>query len=267
MSAAAALPPTPAIVPGRVRHLRRTPLSHGFDHRVYQWLVDLADPFRLPVVLRPFARWYAKDHLGDPGPASERTDPGAQLLRIKSNVEKFLAVRDVDLGPDGRVLMLANARVLGYVFDPLTVFWCFSGETLRAVVAEVHNTYGERTAYLLEPASGPGIRSGALRTQVPKHFYVSPFNDVSGDYDINVRLDSGRVGVSISLLHAGAPVFTASFDGRPTAYTPRRLTRTLITNPFMPQRVSALIALHGIWLWLRRLPVRARPPHTPPEGV
>ena len=263
MSTAADLPPTPAIVPGRVRHLRRTPLRHGFDHRVYQWLVDLDDPPRLPAILRPFARLYAKDHLGDPGPTSQMTDPRAQLLRIKGNVENFLAVRDVDLGPDGRVLMLANARVLGYVFDPLSVFWCYSGQTLRAVVAEVHNTYGERTAYLLEPES----QAATLRTQVPKHFYVSPFNDVSGDYAITVRLDSQRVGVSISLLRAGAAVFTANFDGRPAAYTPRLLTRALITNPLMPQRVSALIALHGVWLWLRRLPVRARPAHTPPEGV
>lgn len=256
-------PPTPALVHGHVRHIRRTPLRHGFDHRVYQWLVDLDEPPRIPVPLRPFARVYARDHLGSPGPDGERTDPRAQQLRIKANVENFLAKRDVDLGPDGRVLMLANARVLGYVFDPLTVFWCYAGHELRCVVAEVHNTYGERTAYLLEPDPD----RAELHSRVPKHFYVSPFNDVSGDYDIDVRLGEDQVFVSISLLRDGAKMFTASFDGRPTAYTPRRLVRALVTNPFMPQRVSALIAVHGVWLWLRRLPVRARPAHVPPEGV
>ena len=73
--------------------------------------------------------------------------------------------------------MLANARFLGYVFDPLTVFWCFAADgSLRCVVAEVHNTYGERHAYLLRPeADGTA--------EVGKEFYVSPFNDVSGRYD------------------------------------------------------------------------------------
>lgn len=257
------LPSTPALVQGRVRHVRRTPLEHGFDHRVYQWLVDLDEPPRIPAALRPFARWYAGDHLGEPGPDAERTDPLAQQLRIKANVENFLAQRDVHLGADGRILMLSNARVLGYVFDPLTVFWCYAGTELRCVVAEVHNTYGERTAYLLEAEPHRPV----LHSRVPKHFYVSPFNDVSGDYDIDVRLDSDRVFVSISLLREGSKMFTASFDGRARAYTPRLFGRVLITNPMMPQRVTALIAIHGVWLWFRRLPVRARPAHTPPEGV
>ncbi|ORM31878.1 DUF1365 domain-containing protein [Williamsia sp. 1135] len=263
MSPQSTSPPTPALVQGRVRHLRRTPLEYGFDHRVYQWLVDLDEPPRVPAALRPFARLYAADHLGEAGPDAERTDPLAQQLRIKANVESFLAQRDVELGAGGRILMLSNARVLGYVFDPLTVFWCYAGTELRCVVAEVHNTYGERTAYLLEPEPD----RAALHSRVPKHFYVSPFNDVSGDYDIDVRLDTDRVFVSISLLREGAKMFTASFDGRARAYTPRLLGHLLITNPLMPQRVTALIAFHGVWLWLRRLPVRARPAHIPPEGV
>ena len=91
--------------------------------------------------------------------------------------KRFLAARGVDLG-GGRVTMLAQARVFGYVFNPLTVYWCHRPDgTLACVVAEVHNTYRQRHAYLL------ARRSGA---EVPKQFYVSPFYPVDGRYRMSL---------------------------------------------------------------------------------
>ena len=145
--------------------------------------------------------------------------------------------------------MLANARVLGHVFDPLTVFWCFGADgDLACVVAEVHNTYAERHVYLLRPdASG--------RASAEKEFYVSPFNDLSGRYEMRFVLRPDRVGASITLVRDGSAGFTASFSGQPVAATSRAVARQVLSHPLMPQRVSALIRLHGIWLWLRRLPL------------
>ena len=104
-------PPLPALVEGTVRHDRLAPVHHAFRYRVYQWLVDLDRMPRPPAWLRPFAGFRSADHLGDP------------TRSIRANVEAFCAGRGVDVG-DCRILMLANARVLGHVFDPLTVFWC-----------------------------------------------------------------------------------------------------------------------------------------------
>ena len=141
------LPVLPAIVDGFVAHRRRGPIGHEFRHRVYQWLVDLDHLPRPPWYLRPVAGFDARDHLGGTGPDASGD--------IKRNVERFLAQRGVDLGAGGRIVMLANARVFGHVFDPLTVFWCFGTDRdLRCVVAEVHNTYGERHAYLLTLGTG-----------------------------------------------------------------------------------------------------------------
>ncbi|MBT0568192.1 DUF1365 domain-containing protein [Williamsia sp. CHRR-6] len=253
MSTALELPPLPAIVTGTVAHARRGRSAHRFRHRVYQWLIDLDAPPRLPRPLRPFARFRSGDHLGS------IADGGAP--QIKDNVLRYLAANDVDLGPQPRILMLANARVLGYVFDPLSVFWCLRHDgTPECLVAEVHNTYGERTAYLLRPdAHG--------RAEADKSFYVSPFNDVSGRYRMVFRLDRDQVVVTITLDRPGMPPFSASFMGAPTAATPRRVLRAVLTMPLMPQRVTGLIAAHGVWLWLRRLPVIPRPPHTPPQEV
>jgi len=147
------------------------------------------------------------------------------------------------------------------VFDPLSVFWCFASDgILVCVVAEVHNTYGERHAYLLRPD-----RAGAAVTD--KAFYVSPFFDVSGSYGLRFTLRPDLVSATVTLRRQGTVAFTATFRGRPEPATRQALARLLIRQPFMTQRVSALIRVHGIWLWLHRLPTRSRPDHTRQQGV
>ncbi|MEH3156661.1 MAG: DUF1365 domain-containing protein [Gordonia paraffinivorans] len=247
------LPRLPALVVGEVAHERRSPVRHRFSHRAYQWLIDLDDPPRPPSVLRPFARFHAADHLGH--------DDGGGAASIRANVERFLAAQGVHLPTGSRIVMLANARVLGYVFDPLSVFWCLHPDgSVICLVAEVHNTYGERTAYLLHPDS-----HGTAVTD--KTFYVSPFNDVSGTYRMRFVLRDDAVAVSIRLDRDGHAPFHASFTGAPRPATARRLLRAVITMPLMPQRARTLITVHGVWLWLRRLPVVPRPAHTPAQEI
>jgi len=243
------LPPLPALVAGQVTHRRPGPVRHSFRHRVYQWLVDLDCLPRQPWPLRAFARFSSADHLGDPA------------LPIKDNIENYLALGGIGLGDRGRVLMLAGARVLGHVFDPLSVFWCYDSDgVLACVVAEVRNTYRERHAYLLRP-------DGAGTAVTDKAFHVSPFFDVSGTYELRFTLRPDLVATTVTLRREGAVAFSAAFRGRPEPATSRNLARRLIRQPLMPQRVSALIRVHGIWLWLRGLPVRAHPHHTRQEGV
>jgi len=236
-------------VVGGVSHRRLGPVAHSFRHGAYQWLVDLDALPAPPAYLRPFAGFRSADHLGDPA------------LPIKTNVERFLALRDIDLGAGARILMLANARILGHVFDPLSVFWCYDGEGgLACVVAEVHNTYGERHAYLLHPDA-----EGAAEQD--KELHVSPFFDVSGSYQLRFAIGPGLVATTVTLRRAGSLAFCATFRGRPQPATPTAVLRQLIRRPLMTQRVSALIRMHGIWLWLRGLPLRPRPAHVPQEGV
>jgi DUF1365 family protein len=243
-----ALPTLPALVEGFVSHSRKGPVRHGFRHGVYQWLVDLDDLPRMPRWLRPFASFHSADHLGDPGRS------------IKDNVLAFAAGEGIDL-TGGRVLMLANARVLGHVFDPLSVHWCLdaSGD-LACVVAEVHNTYGERHAYLLRP-------DGRGTAWTDKELYVSPFYDVSGRYQLTFTLTPGQVATTVVLHRDGEVAFGATFRGTPRPATPRRLVGQVLRRPLMPQQVTALIRVHGVWLWLRRLPVAPRPRHRAQEGV
>lgn len=243
-----ALPVLPALVEGSVGHTRRTPLRHRFSYRVYQWLVDVDDLPRMPLPLRAFSSFRASDHIGDPD------------ATIKQNIERFCAAQGVDISGH-RVLMLANARVLGHTFDPLSVFWAIAGDgSLTCIVAEVHNTYGERHAYLLQPDQ-------AGRAVVDKSFYVSPFFTVDGRYDLQFTLTPEQVSSSIVLRQGGDAVFSATFRGTPRPATSRRLAKLLVKMPLMTHRTSLLIRIQGVRLWLRRLPVVPRPAHEPQEGT
>jgi DUF1365 family protein len=231
-------PTVPSLVVGTVSHRRRTPVRHSFELAQYQWLVDVDDLPRVPVL----ARFDAADHLDGGG--------------FRHDLTRWLAGRDVTLEPDDRVLMLAHARSFGHVFDPLTVFWCLRPDgAVRAVVLEVHNTYGERHSYLVD-ADDRG------RAKVDKAFYVSPFNDTSGRYDVALVLSPDLVRVSVGLDRGGERVFTAVSSGAPVPATTRAVLRTFARHLFMTYRVSALIRWHGIRLWLARLPVQPRPAHS-----
>jgi uncharacterized protein len=237
--------PLPALVVGRITHRRYGAVRHAFQHRIHQWLVDLDSlPGRQPELL-----FRSEDHLGDP------------RLSIKANVENFLTLNGIRLGDRGRVLMLAHARVLRHVFNPLSVFWCYHGSgQLAAIVAEVHNTYGERHAYVVRTDEDGIAVTG-------KEFHVSPFFNVDGVYELRFMLGPDRVSTVVTLRRDGVVAFVATFRGRPEPATRRAVARMRIRQPLTPHRVSVLIRMHGIWLWLRRLPVQPHSAHIRQAGV
>ncbi len=231
-----------------ITHARTAPLHNVFTYRSYQWLVDLDHLPRLGPGLRLLARFDARDHLGDPGRS------------IRENVDRFLRTRGEDLG-GGRVTMLAHARVLGYVFNPLTVYWCHrADDTLACVVAEVHNTYGQRHAYLLHTDERG-------RAQVPKEFYVSPFYPVDGQYQMSLPEPGRRLALSVKLGRPDGHSFAASVHGRGVPATARALISAASRHPWSTAAVAARIRWQGIRLYLRGLRVIPRPAHLPQEGV
>ncbi|MFF5503722.1 DUF1365 domain-containing protein [Streptomyces roseolus] len=239
---------TPALYECVITHVRHTPLRHVLRHRTYLWCVE---PERLPVLpraLRPLARFDARDHFaGTTG-------------SVRAGLDAFLAAHGVDL-EGGRVVMLAHARVLGFVFNPLSVFWCHdSTGALVCVVAEVHNTYGQRHCYLLRTDE-------AGEAEADKEFYVSPFFAVEGRYRMRLPLPGERLGLTIRLEHGGGRAFTAVVRGiRRPASVPALLSAS-VRRPWSTVAVWAGIRRHGIHLLLRGLPVHPRPRPTPQKGM
>ena len=228
-----------------ISHTRREPLRKHFTQRSTWWVADLDD---LPDHGR-WTRFEARDHLGDP----DRS--------IRDNVAAFLDLHGVSLdGPEGRgqVLMATQPRAFGFCFNPISVFWCRDGaDRPLATLVEVHNTYGDRHAYLVRPDERG-------RASVPKAMYVSPFHGTDGHYDLVVPdpRDAGRLLVSVRLTTEDGAVFDASVRGRRTP-----LTRRAVRRAAPAAAIGALlIRVHGIALWMRRLGVQPRPCHHQ-EGV
>jgi uncharacterized protein len=233
-----------------VGHQRLESLDDAFTHRLYLWLVDLDDLPRLPAPLRPFARFRAADHIGHPDGT------------IRENLDAFLAARGMER--PARVRMLAHARVLGWVFNPITLYWCRDADgALVAVVAEVHNTYGGRHHYLLEVSDDPE----AGRARVDKDFYVSPFFPVDGEYRMRVPEPGETLSATIVLRRDGGTAFVATLRGRRRPVTARTVLAAVLRHPAVTLRVSAAIRHRGIRLWARGLPVIARRPVDTGRGL
>ena len=231
--------PTPAIYSVDISHVRAEPVRHDVRHSSYLWFVDLDD---LPSH-GPLARFRAKDHLGDPDHS------------LRENIDAYLAENGIDLA-GGRITMLTNARSLGYVFNPLTLYWCHAADTgeIVCVIAEVHNTYSQRHRYLLRP-------DDAGRVDTEKQFYVSPFYPVDGSYRMSLPEPGETLSTTITLHRPGSRPFTASVRGVRRPATRRAVLTTALRHPFETWLVRALINVHGIRLWRKGVPIQARPAH------
>ena len=239
------LPPLPAIVRGEVRHERRKPWRHGLQFTTYEWLMDLDQP--LPNSF--FARVLPRDHFG------------GRNTSMRNAVETFARENGAVVEPGDRLFMLASARSFGYVFNPLSVYWCLDqAGGIRWAILEIHNTYGERHAHVIHPDSNG-------RAVVQKSFYVSPFFEIRGEYQVRLILDAHQVHASVNLHQDGQLVFTASFTGAPVPATRSNLMRAAMRTPFASYQTMVRIKAHGIWLWLRRLPVIRRPEHKEQVGM
>ncbi|MFJ4189228.1 DUF1365 domain-containing protein [Kitasatospora sp. NPDC089509] len=232
-------------------HVRTSPRRPPFRHRGYLWLVDLDHLPALPRPLRPLARFRPRDH--------ELSRSNGELT-IRQELARYLDGHGIRLG-DGQVLMLTQARSLGYVFNPLTVYWCrdASGRPL-CTVAEVHNTYGGRHRYLLPP-------DPEGRGETAKDFPVSPFFPVDGRYRMVLPEPGERLRLTVHLERGGHPAFTATVLGTARPAGPAALLRAALTHPFATWAVSLHIRYRGIRLWLDGLPVHPRPGARPSRSV
>lgn len=229
----------PSIYRTTITHSRRVPVRHSFEYRSYSWYVDVDDLPKLAWWARPFARFRADDHFAGPPPGS-----------LRNRLDAFFADRGVT-APDGRITALLQARVAGYVFNPLSVFWCHDRDgVLRYVVAEVHNTYGQRHAYLLPPAELPVVTA--------KTFYVSPFNAVDGYYVVHAPRPDSDVDITVSLHRGHRMVFVANMRGARRPATAREVATMQLVSPLAPLVVATRIRIQGVKLWLRRVPVVPR---------
>ncbi len=211
-------------------------MHHYFEHRGYSWYVDIDRLPRLPRALRSFANFDPKDHFD-----GEPTDT------LRQRVDAFLASRGVD-PPGGTVTALLQARVLGYVYNPLSLYWCHDPDgVLQHVIAEVHNTRGGQHAYLLPPDTGEPA-------MVLKRLYASPFNGHGGYYLCRAPRPEADLDVRISLHRDNEPAFVATLRGNRRPATVAQIVRLQLSAPVAPLMAKVSMRVQGATLRLRRVP-------------
>jgi len=264
-----------------IMHERFSPRSHRFLYRIFLFALDLDELDALHRKLRLFsfnrANLYSfreRDFLptnealfggraGPLGPSQKLLVPsaaGATVLSLKQRVVAYLATRDIDLA-DGRVFLVTLPRVLGYLFNPVSFYFCYdrTGAPV-ATLAEVTNTFKEMKPYLLGPGtratSGSGLAcdSATFRLRIPKNFYVSPFSDVDLAFDFTLRTPGERLSVQIDDYAGAERTLTSTLTGPRQPLTDARLAWFTLKYPLITLRIIGLIHWHALRLWLKKIP-------------
>ena len=160
---------------------------------------------------------------------------------------------------DGEIVLITMPRVFGFVFNPVSFWLCFDRSNgLRAVLAEVNNTFGERHSYLcFHDDHRPIAASDSLQTR--KVFHVSPFNDVKGEYRFRFSYAPERVAIAIDLFDDEGLLLSTAIGGRLQPLTTWKLLRALLINPALPFKVVGLIHYQALKLWLKKLDLFHKP--------
>jgi DUF1365 family protein len=253
-----------AIYVGRVVHERLRPERHRLGYRVFSLLLDLSELDMLSARLRLFS--HGRYNLY----AFRDADHGDRSGRpIEAQVRRLLADGGIDT-QNGPIRLLAYPRVLGYVFNPLSVYFCHDpDERLRATLYEVSNTFGQRHSYLIPVPDARKTSVGSRTCEADgetfdqtavKRLYVSPFNPVEGEYRFRIRPPGGDVSIGILYRDASGPLLRAHFHGKRRDLTDRVLAGLALTHPALTLKVMLGIHLEALKLWGKRVPLRQRPP-------
>jgi DUF1365 family protein len=235
-------------------HRRLRPRAHQLNYRVFWLLLDLAEIDGLDQRLRLFSRnrfnllsFFDRDH-GDGSGAA-----------LRPQIEAFLRRAGIDIG-DGPIRLLTMPRVLGYVFNPISLDYCHDADgRLAAMVYEVTSTFGVRHAYVI-PVPEADQESGLIRQGAAKALYVSPFMGMEMDYAFRGHTPAGRLDLAIDGRDAEGLLITAVMSGERRPLQDQELRTAALAFPLMTLKVMAAIHWEALKLWLKGVRPTRQPP-------
>lgn len=234
------------LLAGTIRHRRDRHTTYDFTHRVWYLALDLDELSEVDRRLRLLSfnrrnllELRDADHL-------ERGHAG-----LRAAVDARLAAHGLDPART-RVTLITYPRVVGYVFNPVSFYLCHDqAGVLRLVLAEVHNTHGDREVYDFLPVGEGGP---VFRGTQDKRMYVSPFIAPDATYELLVWEDAERLSISIREAEGGEAALFARLQVRRVPLTNRNMLGLLARDPLVPLKTSALIFWHAVRLWWRGVP-------------
>jgi DUF1365 family protein len=230
---------------GEVMHARLKPMGHRFSYRVMSLLIDLdrldAADRQSPLFGVNRAALYSFNE-------ADHGERDGSHLRLYA--QRCAAERGIDL-TGGRVLLLCYPRLLGFTFNPLSVYFCHHADGgLALVIYEVRNTLGEIHCYVL-PVKPGELSEAGLRQQQEKLFYVSPFIEMAMRYHFRVSPPAQRVRLRILETDREGPLLAASFNGRRRDLTSAALLRSFFALPLVTFKIVAAIHWEALRLWVK----------------
>jgi len=240
-----------ALYVGRVMHRRLRPRRHQLSYGVYHLLIDIDELDSLSRRLRLFSvgrfnlfSFHPRDH-GD----------GSGLM-LREQIEGQL--RTAGLPTGGAIRLLTLPRVLGHVFNPLSVWFCHAPDGgLQAIVYEVNNTFGERHSYVM-PVADPGAPVVVQHCQ--KAMHVSPFLGSDMGYHFRVEPPAARLRIGVDVHDADGAALHTGWEAGRRPLSDAALLRVFVTHPLLTLKVVAAIHWEALRLWLKGTPLH---PHVP----
>ncbi len=233
---------------GQVTHVRLRPAPHRFVYPLFYVRLNLA---RLDEC---DTRWFGVDRWR---PLSIwRRDYGP---RDGSSLEQWMRalLRDHHIDADGEIWLQTFPRVAGYVFNPVSFWHCHDAAgQLRAVLAEVNNTFGESHRYLMRIAPTAG---GSATATADKQMHVSPFCEVKGHYRFRFRLDGASHCTGLDYHDGDGVLLRTALSGRPVPMTDSALAGALLRYPLLGLGIVFRIHWQAFRLWLKHVPFFSKP--------
>jgi DUF1365 family protein len=240
-----------ALYTGSVMHRRIKPRPHRLKYSLFSLLIDLEEADHIASRMRFFSRnrfnlfsFYDRDF------GNRTNEP------LRTQIERDLRNAGFDFN-GGAIRLFAMPRVLGYAFNPLSVYFCYrSDNALAAIIYEVHNTFGERHSYLIPVAENA---KGLIRQECAKRLYVSPFMDMDLTYSFKIAQPGKQISISIVTRDSEGPLMTAVLSAERKELTDTALIRAFFVYPILTLKVIAGIHWEALRIWFKGVGLREHP--------
>ncbi len=234
-----------------IMHHRLAPREHRFAYRFFSFYLDLdeIDELTRRIVLMSRNKFnvygfYDCDHMGTPGHS------------VKDNLLMYFNENGIDFKSGGRIMLLTYLRTCGYVFNPVSFYYCFDEKNNPlCVVPEIGNTFGELKPFLVRKKD---LHSNQFKNTQDKLYYISPFTRLDDQLDFRLTIPDERLNICIDTTKNNQKIILTTMTGQRRELTNRNLLRLTLQFPLVTTKVIALIHWHAFRLWLKRIPYQEK---------